>query len=60
MMTTDLDELVRESDVLVVAMKNASVLDVLENHTRPDQLLLDIAGLPDPTAQRANYQGVCW
>ncbi|MFL6576321.1 MAG: nucleotide sugar dehydrogenase [Povalibacter sp.] len=60
LMTTDLDELVRSSDVLVVAMKNASVLDALERHTRPEQMLLDIAGLPDPTAQRASYQGVCW
>jgi GDP-mannose 6-dehydrogenase len=60
LMTTELDQLVKESDVLVVAMKNASVLDALERHTRPDQILLDIAGLPDPTAQRASYQGVCW
>jgi GDP-mannose 6-dehydrogenase len=60
LMTTELDQLVRDSDVLVVAMKNASVLDALERHTRPEQILLDIAGLPDPTAQRAAYQGVCW
>jgi GDP-mannose 6-dehydrogenase len=60
MMTTELEQLVRGSDVLVVAMKNASVLDALERHTRPDQVLLDIVGLPDPTAQRAAYQGVCW
>jgi GDP-mannose 6-dehydrogenase len=60
LMTSELDQLVGECDVLVVAMKNASVLDALERHTRADQILLDIAGLPDPTAQRALYQGVCW
>jgi GDP-mannose 6-dehydrogenase len=60
LMTSELDQLVGDCDVLVVAMKNASVLDALERHTRADQILLDIAGLPDPTAQRALYQGVCW
>lgn len=60
LMTTDLDQLVSESDILVVAMKSASVLDALARHTRPEQMLLDIVSLPDPAAQRASYQGVCW
>jgi GDP-mannose 6-dehydrogenase len=60
LMTADIDELVRESEVLVVAMKTPDVLAALEAHTRPEQMLLDIAVLPDRQAQRASYQGVCW
>jgi GDP-mannose 6-dehydrogenase len=60
LMTADLQSLVQGSDVLVVAMKTPEVLSALAAHTREDQLLLDIAGLADPSAQRAAYQGVCW
>ena len=43
-------QLVRDSDVLVVAMKTPEVLAALQAHTRPDQMLLDIAVLPDREA----------
>jgi GDP-mannose 6-dehydrogenase len=60
LMTTDLEQVVRDSDVLIVAMKSPEVLEALAQHTRPEQLLIDIAALPDRTAQRADYRGVCW
>ncbi len=60
LMTTDIEQLVRDCEVLVVAMKTPEVLAALEAHTRPEQMLLDIAVLPDREAQRASYQGVCW
>jgi hypothetical protein len=41
-------------------MKTPEVLAALRAHTRPDQLLLDIAVLPDRDTYRAKYQGVCW
>jgi GDP-mannose 6-dehydrogenase len=60
LMTEDLAELVRRSDVLVVSMKTPEVLQALAAHTRPEQLLLDITVLPDRNAHRAEYLGVCW
>lgn len=60
LMTDDLDTLVRNADVLIVGMKSSDVLATLKAHTRPDQLLLDIAGLADRDAHRAGYRGVCW
>lgn len=60
LMTTDLDALVRDSDVLIVAMKTPEVLAALKAHTRPEQMLLDIAMLPDRESYQAAYQGVCW
>lgn len=60
LMTEDLGELVRQADVLVVSMKTPEVLQALAAHTRPEQLLLDIAVLPDRNAHRAEYLGVCW
>jgi GDP-mannose 6-dehydrogenase len=60
LMTDDLNRLVRDAEVLIVAMKTPEVLHALALHTRQDQLLLDMAGLPDPAAQHAHYEGVCW
>lgn len=60
LMTTDLEALIREAEVLVVAMKSPEVLAALETHLRPDQLLLDIAVLPNREAYRARYLGMCW
>jgi GDP-mannose 6-dehydrogenase len=60
LMTDDVVSLVRNADVLVVAMKSPEVLAALEGHTRQDQLLLDIVGLADRDAHQAAYQGVCW
>jgi len=51
---------VREADVLVVASKTPEALAALQAHTRPDQLLLDVVGLPDREAHDAQYRGVCW
>jgi GDP-mannose 6-dehydrogenase len=59
-MTSDVAELVREADVLVVATKTPEVLAALQAHTRPEQLLLDVASLPDRAAHHAHYRGVCW
>jgi GDP-mannose 6-dehydrogenase len=60
LMTDDIVSLVRNAEVLVVAMKTSEVLAALTAHSREDQLLLDIAGLPDRDAYGATYQGVCW
>jgi GDP-mannose 6-dehydrogenase len=59
-MTGDIEQLVREAEVLVVATRTPEVLAALQAHTRPEQLLLDIALLPDREAQQARYRGVCW
>ena len=59
-MTSDVEQLVREADVLVVATRIPEVLAALQAHTRPEQLLLDVANLPDREAHQARYRGVCW
>lgn len=60
LMTDDVANMVREAQVLIVAMRSPEVLAALRAHTRPDQLLIDIVALPAPHAHRARYQGVCW
>jgi GDP-mannose 6-dehydrogenase len=59
-MTGDVERLVREADVLVVATRTPEVLAALQAHTRAEQRLLDVAVLPDREAHHARYRGVCW
>jgi hypothetical protein len=58
-MTTDVAKLVERSEVLVVAMKSPEVLSAIAR-TRPEQLVLDLAQLPDRRAGQASDRGVCW
>lgn len=59
LMTPDLGALIHDADVLVVAMKSPEVIEALKAHSRPEQLLLDIAVLPDRDYP-AEYRGMCW
>lgn len=60
LMTPDIETLIRNADVLVVAMKSPEVIAALQAHTRADQLLLDVSVLPDRNAFPAEYRGMCW
>lgn len=59
LMTNDVADLVSRSQTLVVGLKTPEVLTALES-TRPEQLLLDVAGLPGRDKLKARYQGICW
>jgi len=59
LMTADIGELVQRSEIIVVSMKSPEVLNALA-HTRPEQIVLDLAKLPEHRAGAAQYQGVCW
>jgi hypothetical protein len=59
-MTLQGDAADTKPDVLVVATRTPEVLAALQTHTRQEQLLLDVAALPDRAAHHAHYRGVCW
>jgi GDP-mannose 6-dehydrogenase len=59
LMTTDVEQLIERSEILVVAMKSPEVMNAIAR-ARPDQLVLDLAQLPDRRAGEADYRGVCW
>jgi len=60
LMTTDIKALIDRAEILVVAMKTPEVLAALAAHTRPAQITLDLAKLPDRRAGHAEYRGICW
>lgn len=60
LMSSDVNALVRDAEVLIVGLKTPEVVTALNGFTREDQLLLDVVKLPDAVKARSQYQGVCW
>lgn len=60
LMSNDLPAVVRQSEVLIVGMKTPQVLQALESHAHADQLLIDLAAIPESANCKAQYRGVCW
>ncbi|MGE0451158.1 MAG: nucleotide sugar dehydrogenase [Vicinamibacterales bacterium] len=56
----DIDEVIRDSDVVVVGNRSAEFASAVER-CRPDQIVIDLVRLPVPGALlQAEYQGICW
>jgi GDP-mannose 6-dehydrogenase len=54
------DDVVRHSDVIVIGLGEPRVLNSLSEHTRDDQILVDLVNIPDRGRIRGHYHGVCW
>jgi GDP-mannose 6-dehydrogenase len=60
LMRSDLEELVAQSEVVVVGNNAAAFRGVL-GRLRSDQLLVDLVGLDGgATATQGDYEGICW
>lgn len=57
---SDISTVIAQSELLVVGLNNASVAAALAEHVRPDQIVLDLARLPDRERVRGDYRGLCW
>ena len=60
LMTESCEELVNGADIVVVGQCNKHIAGVLHQHLRADQILLDLAKVPDRERLRGSYQGICW
>jgi GDP-mannose 6-dehydrogenase len=56
----ELAEVVEASDVLVVGLNDAATVAGLRKHVRPDQLVVDLVGMPGRGEGLARYEGLCW
>lgn len=60
LMTADCRELVRKSDVLVVGIRDAGVMKILHEETRPHHAVVDLVQIPDRERLSGHYTGICW
>jgi GDP-mannose 6-dehydrogenase len=60
LMVESLDEVVRNSDVIVLGAQTEGVRAALE-HVRRDQVVIDLVRVPcNTTSLNGNYRGICW
>ena len=55
-----IENVIAESDVLVVGLNHPSVAAALARYVRPDQVVFDLVRMPSREGLRGQYQGLCW
>ena len=60
MMRPELEEVIRESEVLVIGLAGQAVADTLARSCSSGQVLLDLVRLPNRPAIAARVLGLCW
>ena len=56
----ELEDVIRNAEVLIVGVANKTVVEGLKQHARADQVVIDLANLPDAGAIKAQVEGLCW
>ena len=56
----NIQEVIEESEVLVVGLSHASVCDALATHAREEQQVFDLVNLPNAEAIKSRVVGLCW
>jgi GDP-mannose 6-dehydrogenase len=60
LMTNDCRHLIKESEIIVVGIKDPFVIELLHQETQPEHVLLDLVNIPEREKLHCAYQGVCW
>ncbi|ARU56171.1 GDP-mannose 6-dehydrogenase [Oleiphilus messinensis] len=60
LMTTDIDQLLAESEVIVVGLSDADLVEKVIEHATENQVVLDLVDMKNRENLRATYHGACW
>lgn len=60
LMRASAEELVADSDVVVVSNSSAQFRDVLAQMARPDQVVVDLVRIIEGSEVKGKYYGICW
>jgi len=60
LMTSNCKELIDESEIIVVGIKDKDILALLHEAIRPEHVVLDLVNIPDRDKLDCEYNGVCW
>jgi len=60
LMREDIENVIGESDVLVVGLSDEKIFEALGRHVREDQLVLDLVNIPRRENLRGKVMGLCW
>lgn len=56
----EIADVIAHAEIVIVGMQDKRVVDGLRKHLRSDQIVLDLACLPEPTTLTGRYEGLCW
>ncbi|MGB5104083.1 MAG: UDP binding domain-containing protein, partial [Steroidobacteraceae bacterium] len=60
LMSGDIAAVIDHAEVLIVGLAGKDLVPVIAKHARPDQIVVDLVGLPSASVKATDYQGVCW
>jgi GDP-mannose 6-dehydrogenase len=60
LMCSSVDDLLRDSDVVIVSNASEEFKEPLQRATRPDQVVVDLVRITDSNKVRSKYHGICW
>jgi GDP-mannose 6-dehydrogenase len=60
LMRRDLEQVIAESELLVVGLNDARTIETLGKHLRDDQIVLDLANVGGRGQLHGTYVGLCW
>lgn len=60
LMCASAEEAMQNSATILVGLSGDDIMSELYAHSRDDQFILDLVGIPEPDRLRGEYQGICW
>ena len=60
LMVDDCEEMIRNSEVLVVGLNDKVIVDLIHKIVRAEQIVLDLVNIPEHETLDCDYRGVCW
>jgi GDP-mannose 6-dehydrogenase len=60
LMSGDCAAVIDHAEVLIVGLASRDLVPLIVGRARPDQIVVDLVGLPRAELNAAQYHGVCW
>lgn len=60
LLRADIGEVIAQSELLVVGLNDSHTIDLLRQHLRDDQEIVDLVGIRNRNHLRGKYIGLCW
>lgn len=60
LMRSSAEELMADSDVVIVSNASEKFREVLAQMSRPDQIVVDLVRIVESSAVKSQYYGICW
>jgi len=60
LLRSNIEEVIAESELLVVGHSDARTFELLRQHVREDQIVIDLVNIPQREALPGSYIGLCW